>query len=133
MLTPGTGPELTIQHDFNDISKAPMFVEPILRALEGMSTVLKTVELGAAAPDRREVNLMPVNGTWIEQEQLSEASTISTRYDRWIQEVEQEEPVPPLVYPAMKKNVISRKCCIFKACTVITKKLREHVDRTHIP
>ena len=84
MLTPGTGPELTIQHDFNDISKAPMFMEPILRALEGLSTVLKTVELGAAAPDRREVNVMPVNGTWIEQEQLSVTfQTKSTQEETW--------------------------------------------------
>ena len=47
--------------------------------------------------------------------------------------MEQEKPVPPLLHPVLTKNMTSRKRCIFEACTVTTKKLREHVERTHIP
>ena len=49
MLTPGTGSQLTIRRDFTDIPKAPMFVEPVLKALEKPSSVFEVEELGAAA------------------------------------------------------------------------------------
>ena len=68
-----------------------------------------------------------------EGETWTETETSTASYDKGIREVEQEEPVPPLVYPVLTKNMTSRKQCIFEACTVTTKKLREHVERTHIP
>ena len=90
-----------------------MLVDPILEALEEPLTTPQADKLGAAAPMRHEVHVMPVDDTWSEQEQFyiltcqtksteeetwteTEASTTPTPYDRWIEEVEQEEPVPPL-------------------------------------
>ena len=140
MLTPEAGA------DFTNVSKAPMFVEPVLKALEKQSTGLEVEELGAVALERREVHMVP-RDTWnvheqssgkfqiksAEEETWTETDTSTTSYDKWIREVERDEPIPPLVYPVLTKNMTSRKRCIFEACTVTTKKLREHVERTHIP
>ena len=45
MLTPEVGA------DFTNVFRAPMFVEPVLKALENQSTVFEVEELGAAAPE----------------------------------------------------------------------------------
>ena len=141
MLTPEAGA------DFTNGSKPPVFVEPVLKALEKQSAGLEVEELGAVAPEGREVYIVPGKDTWsmheqpsgkcqiksAEKETWTETETSTASYDKWIREVEQEEPVPPLVYPVLTKNMTSRKRCIFEACTVTTKKLREHVERTHIP
>ena len=71
MLIPGTRSELTIQRDFNDISKAAMLAEPVLRALEKPLSVFEVEELGVAAPKRRKVHIVPTDDTWSEQEQPS--------------------------------------------------------------
>ena len=71
MLTPRTGSELTIQQDFTDIPKAPMFVEPVLKALEKPLSVFEVEELGAVAPERREVHVVPADDAWSEQGQPS--------------------------------------------------------------
>ena len=108
---------------------------------------IEVEELGAVALERREVHIVPRDDTWsvheqssgkfqiksAEEETWTETDTSTTSYDKWIPEVEREKPVPPLVYPVLMKNMMSRKRCIFEACTVTTKKLREHVERTHIP
>ena len=141
MLTPEAGP------DFTNVSKAPMFVEPVLKALEKQSASLDVEDLGAVAPERREVHIVPGEDTWsmheqpsgklliksAEEETWTETEMSTASYDKWIKEVEWEEPVRPLVYPVLTKNMTSRKRCIFEACTVTTKKLREHEERTHIP
>ena len=140
ILTPEVGV------DFTNGSKPPVFVEPVLKALESQSAVFEVEELGAAAPERREVHIVPRDDTWSVHEQFSGKSQIKSAeeetwtetdmstisYDKWIREVERDEPIPPLVYPVLTKNM-TRKRCIFEACTVTTKKLREHVERTHIP
>ena len=122
-------------------------MEPVLKALEKQSAGLEVEELGAVAPEGREVYIVPGKDTWsmheqpsgkcqiksAEEETWTETETSTASYDKWIREVEQEEPVPPLVYPVLTKNMTSRKRCIFEACTVTTKKLHEHVERTHIP
>ena len=75
-------------------------------------------ELGAAAPERCEVHIMPKEDTWSMHEPLSvkfqtksaaeetwtETDMSTASYDKWIQEVQREEPVPPLVYPVLTKN-----------------------------
>ena len=53
MLTPEAGA------DFTNVSKAPMFVEPVLKALEKQSTGLEVEELRAVALERREVHIVP--------------------------------------------------------------------------
>ena len=87
-------------------------------------------DLGVAALGEPSVKFQTKSA---KEETWTETDMSTASYDKWIQEVEREEPVPPLVYPAMKTNVTSRKRCIFEACIVTTKKLREHVQRTHIP
>ena len=71
LMIPETGPELTIQRNF-DVSRTPMFVEPVWRALEEPSTTLETEELGAAAaPERRQVHIMPADDRRLEQKHQS--------------------------------------------------------------
>ena len=59
LMIPETGPELTIQQNFDDVSRTPMFVEPVLRALEEPSTTLEAEELdAAAAPEKVKVGVL---------------------------------------------------------------------------
>ena len=72
MLNPETGV------DFTNGSKPPMFVEPVLKALEKQPTGLEVEELGAAAPERREVHIVPRDDTWSVHEQFSGKSQIKS-------------------------------------------------------
>ena len=62
-----------------------MFVEPVLKALEKQSTGLEVEELGAAAPERREVYIVPREDTWSmhEEETWTETETSTASYDKW--------------------------------------------------
>ena len=74
-----------------------MFVEPVLKALEKQSTGLEVEELGAAAPERCEVYIVPREDTWsmheqpsgkfqiksAEEETWTETETSTASYDKW--------------------------------------------------
>ena len=85
MLTPGTG------SDFTNISKTPMFVEPVLKALEKQSSVFEVKELGGAAPERREVHIVPKEDTLSEYKPPSvKFQTKSAAEETWTELTRQQ-------------------------------------------